>query len=176
MLKDTVVLCASVNLCDMKPAGLQVCHIGPWPYIAPTPDTNALQITQIGLSLSWFTGTSTGVLQQMYLIISKHLLCNGRQANGWPFLDMADSSYESLHLCKKDSFIHPGSAKKFSSCNAKDWALCYESLRLCKKDLFIHPGSAKILRHCNIFIEHHVNYFTDSCDKHDKTLDGLRCE
>ena len=23
-------------------------------------------------------------------------------------------------------------------------------------------------------IEHHVNYFTDSCDKRDKTLDGLQ--
>ena len=52
--------------------------------------------------------------------------------------------YESLHLHKKDSFIHPGSAKKFSTCNEK--------------------------------IEHHVNYFTDSCDKCDKTLDGLQHE
>ena len=52
----------------------------------------------------------------------------------------------------------------------------YESLRLCKKDLFIHPGSAKILRHCNEKIEHRVNYFTDSCDKHDKSPDGLQCE
>ena len=28
--------------------------------------------------------------------------------------------YKSLRLRKKDSFIHPGSAKKFSTCNAKD--------------------------------------------------------
>jgi hypothetical protein len=32
--------------------------------------------------------------------------------------------YKSLCLRKKDSFIHPGSAKKFSTCNAKDWAPC----------------------------------------------------
>jgi len=48
-------------------------------------------ITHIGSSLSWFTGMSTGVLQQMYLIISKHLSCNGCQANGWSFLDITDS-------------------------------------------------------------------------------------
>jgi hypothetical protein len=50
----------------------------------------------------------------------------------------------------------------------------YESLRLRKKDSFIHPGSAKKLRPHNGFIEHRVNYFTDSCDKRDKTPDGLR--
>jgi len=55
-------------------------------------------------------------------------------------------------------------------------AECYESLRLRKKDSFIHPGSAKKFSSCNGFIEHHVNYFTDSCDKCDKTPDGLRRE
>jgi hypothetical protein len=52
----------------------------------------------------------------------------------------------------------------------------YESLRLRKKDSFIHPGSAKKFSSCNGFIEHRVNYFTDSCDKRDKTPDGLRHE
>jgi len=52
----------------------------------------------------------------------------------------------------------------------------YESLRLRKKDSFIHPGSAKKFSTCNGFIEHRVNYFTDSCDKCDKTPDGLRRE
>ena len=52
----------------------------------------------------------------------------------------------------------------------------YESLRLRKKDSFIHPGSAKKFSSCNGFIEHRVNYFTDSCDSCDKTPDGLRRE
>ena len=52
----------------------------------------------------------------------------------------------------------------------------YESLRLRKKDSFIHPGSAKKFSSCNGFIEHRVNYFTDSCDKRDETPDGLRRE
>ena len=52
----------------------------------------------------------------------------------------------------------------------------YESLRLRKKDSFIHPGSAKKFSTCNSFIENHVNYFTDSCDKRDKIPDGLRHE
>ena len=55
-------------------------------------------------------------------------------------------------------------------------SLLYESLRLRKKDSFIHPGSAKKFSSCNGFIEHRVNYFTDSCDKCDKTPDGLRHE
>ena len=59
--------------------------------------------------------------------------------------------------------------------NTED-GVCYESLRLRKKDSFIHPGSAKKLRPHNGFIEHRVNYFTDSCDKRDKTPDGLRHE
>ena len=52
----------------------------------------------------------------------------------------------------------------------------YESLCLRKKDSFIHPGSAKKFSSCNGFIEYCVNYFTDSCDKRDKTPDGLRHE
>ena len=52
----------------------------------------------------------------------------------------------------------------------------YESICLRKKDSFIHPGSAKKFSSCNGFIEHRVNYFTDSCDKRDKTPDGLRHE
>ena len=64
--------------------------------------------------------------------------------------------------------------------NENDAARCrirvYESLRLRKKDSFIHPGSAKKFSSCNGFIEHRVNYFTDSCDKRDETPDGLRRE
>jgi len=72
--------------------------ICPWPYIALTPVTNASQITHIRSSLLWLTGTSTGVLQQMYLIISKHLSCSGCHTNSWPFLDIANSSTTSHGL------------------------------------------------------------------------------
>ena len=70
-----------------------------------------------------------------------------------------------------------GNASRSQPCiSAKKPRHGYESLRLRKKDSFIHPGSAKKLRPHNGFIEHHVNYFTDSCDKRDKTPDGLRHE
>ena len=55
---------------------------------------------------------------------SEELQCSARNSNTTPLMalqaGLARCYYESLRLCKKDSFIHPGSAKKFSTCNAKD--------------------------------------------------------
>ena len=64
--------------------------------------------------------------------------------------------------------------------SADDWFIFFgfpDSLRvrLCKKDLFIHQdlpkNSVAVTKRLST-----VNYFTDSCDKCDKTPDGLRCE
>ena len=44
----------------MKPAGLHVCRVFPWPYIIPTPYIDASQMTHIGSS---FFGHSIGTWQ-----------------------------------------------------------------------------------------------------------------
>jgi hypothetical protein len=49
VLKGPIVLLrASENFLDRKPAGQHVCHSGPWPYITPIPKIEASHITQIG--------------------------------------------------------------------------------------------------------------------------------
>jgi len=88
--------------------------------------------------------------------------------------------YCFISVCSSTDSILLVSAIFMNHGSADDWFIFFgfpDSLRvrLCKKDLFIHQdlpkNSVAVTKRLST-----VNYFTDSCDKCDKTPDGLRCE
>jgi hypothetical protein len=71
LLENAVMMLCCLNFLDMNPAGLHVCPVGPCLYIAPTPDTEASQITHIGSSNELSMGRNIAVLQQIFFMFSK---------------------------------------------------------------------------------------------------------